>query len=99
MMEVREFQEKLEQVMNLAMSHDKNLTNEEILNIFGLNQLSTAQLQSLYEYLKVQGIRIQGADLNTVDFSSEEALSDTEESSEQEDEEQDRKSTRLNSSH
>ena len=57
MMEVREFQEKLEQVMNLAMSHDKNLTNEEILNIFGLNQLSTAQLQSLYEYLKVQGIR------------------------------------------
>lgn len=88
MMEVREFQEKLEQVMNLAMSHDKNLTNEEILNIFGLNQLSTAQLQSLYEYLKVQGIRIQGADLNTVDFSSEEALSDTEESSEQEDEEQ-----------
>lgn len=83
MMEVKEFQEKLEQVMNLAMSHDKNLTNEEILNIFGLNQLSAAQLQSLYEYLKVQGIRIQGADLNTIDFSkakvsSKETLSDTE---------------------
>lgn len=88
MMEVREFQEKLEQVMNLAMSHDKNLTNEEILNIFGLNQLSTAQLQSLYEYLKVQGIRIQGADLNTIDFSSKEALSDIEESSKKEDKEQ-----------
>lgn len=84
MMEVREFQEKLEQVMNLAMSHDKNLTNEEILNIFGLSQLSTAQLQSLYEYLKVQGIRIQGADLNAIDFSkakvsSKEELSDNEE--------------------
>lgn len=93
MMEVREFQEKLEQVMNLAMSHDKNLTNTEILDIFGLNQLSTAQLQSLYEYLKVQGIRIQGADLNTIDFSkakvsSEETLSDNKELSDKEDEEQ-----------
>lgn len=76
MMDVREFQEKLEQVMNLAMSHDKNLTNEEILNIFGLNQLSTAQLQSLYEYLKVQGIRIQGADLNTIDFSESKSVPD-----------------------
>lgn len=76
MMGVREFQEKLEQVMNLAMSHDKNLTNTEILDIFGLNQLSTAQLQSLYEYLKVQGIRIQGADLNTIDFSEAKSVAD-----------------------
>ena len=63
MMDMREFQEKLEQLMELAAKQEKNLNNEQILEIFGLNQLSPQQLQSLYEYLRIQGIRIQGADL------------------------------------
>lgn len=60
MMDMREFQEKLEQLMELAAKQEKNLNNEQILEIFGLNQLSPQQLQSLYEYLRIQGIRIQG---------------------------------------
>ena len=65
---MREFQEKLEQLMELAAKQEKNLNNEQILEVFGLNQLSPQQLQSLYEYLRIQGIRIQGADLAPVDI-------------------------------
>ena len=68
MMDMREFQEKLEQLMELAAKQEKNLNNEQILEIFGLNQLSPQQLQSLYEYLRIQGIRIQGADLSPMDI-------------------------------
>lgn len=58
MMDMREFQEKLEQLMELAAKQEKNLNNEQILEIFGLNQLSPQQLQSLYEYLRIQGIPV-----------------------------------------
>lgn len=68
MMDMREFQEKLEQLMELAAKQEKNLNNEQILEIFGMNQLSPQQLQSLYEYLRIQGIRIQGADLAPMDI-------------------------------
>ena len=68
MMDMREFQEKLEQLMELAAKQEKNLNNEQILEVFGLNQLSPQQLQSLYEYLRIQGIRIQGADLAPMDI-------------------------------
>ena len=68
MMDMREFQEKLEQLMELAAKQEKNLNNEQILESFGLNQLSPQQLQSLYEYLRIQGIRIQGADLAPMDI-------------------------------
>lgn len=42
MMDMREFQEKLEQLMELAAKQEKNLNNEQILEIFGLNQLISA---------------------------------------------------------
>ena len=71
MMDMREFQEKLEQLMELAAKQEQNLNNEQILEIFGLNQLSPQQLQSLYEYLRIQGIRIQGADLAPMDIGKE----------------------------
>ena len=38
MMDMREFQEKLEQLMELAARQEKNLNNEQILEVFGLNQ-------------------------------------------------------------
>ena len=41
MMDMREFQEKLEQLMELAAKQEKNLNNEQILEIFGLNQLES----------------------------------------------------------
>lgn len=71
MMEMKEFQEKLGQILSKAAAQDKNLSNEEILEVFGMNQLSTQQLQSLYEYLRIQGIRIQGADLQKMDIGKE----------------------------
>lgn len=71
MMEMKEFQEKLGKLLACAESHGKNLTNEDILQIFGMNQLSTEQLQSLYEYLRIQGIRIQGMELKEMDIGSQ----------------------------
>lgn len=68
MLEMKEFQKKLEQLMVKAAEQDKNLKNEEILEIFGLSQLSAQQLQSLYEYLRIQGIRIEGAELQKMEI-------------------------------
>lgn len=69
-MEMKEFQEKLGRLLEKAESQDKNLSNDEILQIFGLNRLSTQQLQSLYEYLRIQGVRIQGIELKKMDIES-----------------------------
>ncbi len=68
MMEMKEFQAKLGQIVAKALAQQKNLTNEDILSIFGENQLNTQQLQSLYEYLRMQGIRIQGVDLQQMEI-------------------------------
>ncbi|MBS6196406.1 MAG: hypothetical protein KH828_12615 [Clostridiales bacterium] len=71
MMEMKEFQEKLKQILEKAEAGGKNLKQEEILQVFGMNQLSTQQLQSLYEYLRIQGIRIEGVDLQKLDIEKE----------------------------
>ncbi len=62
-MEMKEFQAKLTQVLKLAEEQEYNLRKQDVLNAFGENQLSAGQLSSLYEYLKVQGIRIEGQPL------------------------------------
>lgn len=71
MMEMKEFQQKLVELLVKAENQDKNLKNEEILEIFGMNQLSADQLQSLYEYLRIQGIRIEGMELQKMDISAD----------------------------
>lgn len=71
MMEMKEFQQKLMELLVKAENQDKNLKNEEILEIFGMNQLSADQLQSLYEYLRIQGIRIEGMELKKMDISAD----------------------------
>lgn len=70
-MEIKEFQEKLKQLLSLAQEKDKNVTQEEILDTFGNGQLSQEQLKSLYQYLKIQGIRIEGVDLSRTDLERE----------------------------
>ena len=70
-MEMKEFQQKLVELLAKAESQDKNLKNEEILEVFGMNQLSADQLQSLYEYLRIQGIRIQGMELKKMDIRAD----------------------------
>ena len=68
MMDVREFQEKLQELLALAGKQEKNLSHEDILHCFRENQLSTEQLKSLYEYLRLQGIRIGGTALESMDL-------------------------------
>lgn len=71
MMEMKEFQQKLVELLAKAENQDKNLKNEEILEVFGMNQLSADQLKSLYEYLRIQGIRIEGMELKRMDISAD----------------------------
>lgn len=68
-MEIVEFQEKLRHLVTFAQ--EKNITQEEILEIFGEGQLSREQLQSLYQYLKIQGISIAGVDISKTDLERE----------------------------
>ena len=44
MMEMKEFQQKLVELLDKAESQEKNLKNEEVLETFGMNQLSADQL-------------------------------------------------------
>ena len=71
MMKMKEFQQKLVELLAKAENQDKNLKNEEILEVFGMNQLSADQLQSLYEYLRIQGIRIEGMELKKMDIRAD----------------------------
>ena len=70
-MEIVEFQEKLRHLVTFAQEKNKNITQEEILEIFGEGQLSREQLQSLYQYLKIQGISIAGVDISKTDLERE----------------------------
>lgn len=72
MMELKEFQEKLQEILALAGKQEKNLSHEDILQCFGENQLSTEQLKSLYEYLRLQGICIGGTMLAPMDLERQE---------------------------
>lgn len=71
MMDVKQFQKKLEELMETAKEKEKNLSHEDILNCFGENQLSTEQLKSLYEYLRLQGIQIGGNVLEDIDLEED----------------------------
>lgn len=57
MMEIKVFQEKLEQILAQAASQDKILSGGDIRAVFG-EELSASQMQSLLEYLRLQGIRL-----------------------------------------
>lgn len=71
MMNVKEFQERLKDIFELAKGQDNNLNHDDILKCFGENQLSTEQLKNLYEYLRLQGIRIGGTVLEQIDLEEQ----------------------------
>lgn len=57
MMDIKIFQEKLEQILAQAREQEKTLSGQDIREIFG-EELSASQMQSLLEYLRLQGIRL-----------------------------------------
>ena len=57
MMDIKIFQEKLEQILAQAREQDKTLSGQDIRDVFG-EELSASQMQSLLEYLRLQGIRL-----------------------------------------
>lgn len=59
MMEIKKFQECLDRLMELGESQGKQLKQKDIEQCFGRDALSGQQLDSLYEYLWMQGIRVE----------------------------------------
>lgn len=57
MMDIKTFQEKLEQILAQAARQEKILSGGDIRETFG-EELSASQMQSLLEYLRLQGIRL-----------------------------------------
>ena len=57
MMDIKVFQEKLEQILSQAREQGKILSGQDIREVFG-EELSASQMQSLLEYLRLQGIRL-----------------------------------------
>ena len=57
MMDIKIFQEKLEQILAQAREQEKTLSGQDIREVFG-EELSASQMQSLLEYLRLQGIRL-----------------------------------------
>ena len=57
MMDIKVFQEKLEQILSQAREQGKILSGQDIREVIG-EELSASQMQSLLEYLRLQGIRL-----------------------------------------
>lgn len=76
MMDRKIFQEKLGQIVALASEKQNNLTQEDVLSMFGENQLNTQQMQSLYEYLRLQGICIDGINLQQMELPKQDQAED-----------------------
>lgn len=60
MADVAAFQRKLGDILTLAKLNGKKVTEEGVALFFGEENLSTEQLEKVFDYLRIQGIQIQG---------------------------------------
>lgn len=70
-MEIREFQEKLKETLELAVKNGKKIHADTVEELFAGNGLTEGQIQKVYEYLAVQGIQVEGKKRQTADAFSE----------------------------
>ena len=70
-MEIREFQEKLKETLELAVRNGKKIHADTVEELFAGNGLTEGQIQKVYEYLAVQGIQVEGKKRQTADAPSE----------------------------
>lgn len=59
-MEINEFQEKLKETLALAIKNEKKIHADTVKELFAGNGLTEGQIQKVYEYLAVQGVRVEG---------------------------------------
>ena len=70
-MDIKIFQQKLNDICTLAEQNNKSLTQQQIRDHFDESDLDTAQLLRILQYLRLKGITIEGAE-TPVSSSSEE---------------------------
>lgn len=71
-MEIREFQKRLAEVVELAKYNGKRLKPELVEHLFEDEGLSGEQMERVYEYLRAQGIRIGDGEEEQAGFVFEE---------------------------
>ncbi len=61
-MDIKLFQQKLNDICTIAEENGKQLSQQQIREHFDESDLSTSQLVKILQYLKLKGITIEGAD-------------------------------------
>ena len=61
-MDIKLFQQKLNEICTIAEENGKQLSQQQIREHFDESDLSTSQLVKILQYLKLKGITIEGAD-------------------------------------
>ena len=64
-MDIKLFQQKLNDICAIAESNNKQLSQQQIRDHFDESDLSTSQLVKILQYLKLKGITIEGTDKGT----------------------------------
>lgn len=64
-MDIKLFQQKLNDICAIAESNNKQLSQQQIRDHFDESDLSTSQLVKILQYLKLKGITIEGTDEGT----------------------------------
>lgn len=81
-MDIKEFQNKLKELLELAMRNGRHLHAEIVEASFQEEELNESQMQKVYDYLSIQGVHVDGRDTRTVDItpiSKEETREETKE--------------------
>ena len=55
-MEIKEFQQKLQDIQRLAVNNGRKISREVVEDFFAGDGLNETQLQKVYDYLTIQGI-------------------------------------------
>ena len=61
-MDIKLFQQKLNDICAIAEENNKQLSQQQIRDHFDESDLSTSQLVKILQYLKLKGSTIEGAD-------------------------------------
>ena len=77
-MDIKLFQQKLNEICTIAEENGKQLSQQQIREHFDESDLSTSQLVKILQYLKLKGITIEGTGADRADAVSSESAGEEE---------------------
>ena len=72
-MEIKEFQQKLQDIQRLAVNNGRKISREVVEDFFAGDGLNETQLQKVYDYLTIQGIHTDKEQKKTEEIRTVEA--------------------------